>query len=158
MPYFRFVKFERNWSMRRVSLVGSKFYFYKTVWRRKMWRKWDNFQEHISCKLLSRFPSNLVWYMEGIKYVNLLKIDPVVIEIRTRGWKWRVSSSFNLHTCAPHVCWYTTVCPDNIRTRDLPSIYAQAWGGWRSHIVSDTTLGILIIITQTWRQLLSCYI
>ena len=44
-----------------------------------------NFQEHISRKLLGRFLSNLVCsvaYMEGIKYVNLIEIGPVVIEIR----------------------------------------------------------------------------
>ena len=38
-----------------------------------------------SCKLLSRFLSNLicrVTYMEGIKYVNLIEIGLVVIEIQ----------------------------------------------------------------------------
>ena len=38
----------------------------------------------ISRKLLGRFSSNLVckvMYMEGIKYVNLMEIGPVVIEI-----------------------------------------------------------------------------
>ena len=47
-------------------------------------KKIGNFQKHISCKLLSRFSSNLVCdvvYMEGIKYVNLIEISPVVIEI-----------------------------------------------------------------------------
>ena len=43
------------------------------------------FQEHISCELLGRFLSNLVCrdaYMEGIKYVNLIEIGIVVIEIQ----------------------------------------------------------------------------
>ena len=43
------------------------------------------FQDHTSCELLGRFLSNLVCrvvYMEGIKYVNLIEIGPVVIEIR----------------------------------------------------------------------------
>ena len=44
-----------------------------------------NFQEHISRELLDQFLSNLVCrvaYMEGIKYVNLIEIGPVVIEIQ----------------------------------------------------------------------------
>ena len=44
-----------------------------------------NFQQHISRKLLDRFLSYLVCrvaYMEGIKYVYLIEIGPVVIEIR----------------------------------------------------------------------------
>ena len=55
------------------------------VQRRKMLRKWDNFQEHISHELLGQVPSDLVRrvaYMESIKYVNLIEINPVVIEIR----------------------------------------------------------------------------
>ena len=43
-----------------------------------------NFHKHISHELLSQFLSNLVCrvaYMEGIKYVNLIEIDPVVIEV-----------------------------------------------------------------------------
>ena len=43
------------------------------------------FQEHISRKLLSQFLSNLICrvaYMKGIKYVNLIEIGIVVIEIR----------------------------------------------------------------------------
>ena len=46
--------------------------------------KWGNFQEHISHELLSKFLSNLVCriaYMKGIKSVNLIEIDPAVIEI-----------------------------------------------------------------------------
>ena len=37
----------------------------------------------ITCKLLIQFSSNLVCkvYMEGINYVNLIEISPVVIEI-----------------------------------------------------------------------------
>ena len=41
-----------------------------------------NFQKHISRKLLGQFPSNLVCRvacMDGIKYVNLIEIDSVVI-------------------------------------------------------------------------------
>ena len=43
------------------------------------------FSEHISCELLSQFLSHLVCrvaYIEGIKYVNLIEISPVVIEIQ----------------------------------------------------------------------------
>ena len=50
----------------------------------KMWRKPGNFQKHISRKLLIQFTSNLVYeivYMEGIKYVNLIEISPVVTKI-----------------------------------------------------------------------------
>ena len=48
-------------------------------------KKWGTFQEHISRELLGRFLSNLVCrvgYMESIKYVNLIEISLVVIEIR----------------------------------------------------------------------------
>ena len=44
-----------------------------------------NFQEHISHELLRRFLLNLVCrvaYMEDIKYMNLIEISPVVIEIQ----------------------------------------------------------------------------
>ena len=60
-------------------------YFCKTVRRRKRSRKYGNFQEHISRELLNQFLSSLVCrvaYMEGIKYVNLIEIGPVVIQIR----------------------------------------------------------------------------
>ena len=43
------------------------------------------FKEHISCELLSQFPSDLVCrvaYITAIKYVNLIEIDPVVIDIQ----------------------------------------------------------------------------
>ena len=46
--------------------------------------KWGNFQERISHELLSKFLSYLVCsiaYMKGIKSVNLIEIDPAVIEI-----------------------------------------------------------------------------
>ena len=52
--------------------------------RRKIRRKSDNFQERIFQKLLSWFPLNSVCqvvYMESIKYINLIEIDCVVIEI-----------------------------------------------------------------------------
>ena len=55
------------------------------MWRRKMWRKSDNFQKRISQKLLSRLPLNLICkvvHIKGINYVNLIEISPVVIEIR----------------------------------------------------------------------------
>ena len=48
-------------------------------------KKLSNFHEHISCELLGRFLSKLVCraaYMEGIKYVTLIKINPVVKEIQ----------------------------------------------------------------------------
>ena len=48
-------------------------------------KKKGNFQEHISCELLGRFLSHLVCmvaYMEGIRYVNLIEIVIVVIEIQ----------------------------------------------------------------------------
>ena len=57
-------------------------YFCKTV------RKEEKGEEdggNTSHKLLGRFLSNFVCrvtYMGGIKYVNLIKIGPVVIEIR----------------------------------------------------------------------------
>ena len=38
----------------------------------------------ISCELLIKFSSNFLWevmYIEGMKYVNLVKISPVVIKI-----------------------------------------------------------------------------
>ena len=63
-------------------LQSAQRYFCKTVQRRS---KWGNFQEHRSHELLGRFLSNLVCkveYMEGIKYVNLIEICPVIIEIR----------------------------------------------------------------------------
>ena len=51
-----------------------------------MWRKWGNFQEYISCKLLGHFLLNLIeelhMYMESVKYMNLVNIDIVVIEIQ----------------------------------------------------------------------------
>ena len=53
--------------------------------RRKIWRKSGNFQKRIFQKLLGWFPLNLVcrvMYMEGIKYVNLIEIGTVVMEIR----------------------------------------------------------------------------
>ena len=43
------------------------------------------FSEHISCKVLGQFLSNLVCRvtcMEGIKYMNLIEIGSVVIEIQ----------------------------------------------------------------------------
>ena len=46
---------------------------------------WIESRKHISQKLLSQFTSILVCkvvYMEGITYVNLIEIGPVVIEIR----------------------------------------------------------------------------
>ena len=57
-------------------------YFCKTMQtrRRKMWRKWGNFRNTISWitgpDLVCR-----VAYMEGIRYMNLVEIGPVVIEI-----------------------------------------------------------------------------
>ena len=48
-------------------------------------KKIGSFQEHISHELLDRFISNVVCrvvYMEGRKYVNLIEINQVVIEIR----------------------------------------------------------------------------
>ena len=60
-------------------------YCFKSVQRRKMWSKSDNFQKCISCKLLNRFSLNLVckvMYMKGIKYVNLIEIGSVFVEIR----------------------------------------------------------------------------
>ena len=48
-------------------------------------KKIGSFQKHISHELLDQFLSNLVCrvaYMEGIKYVNLIEIGPVVIDIR----------------------------------------------------------------------------
>ena len=48
-------------------------------------RKWGNFQGYISHKLLGQFLLNLVCrvaYMYGTKYVNLIKINLVVIEIQ----------------------------------------------------------------------------
>ena len=70
----------------KVCFFLAQSYFFKAVRRRrKMWRKWGNFQQRISRELLSRFLSNLVCkvvYMEGIKYVNLIEIGPVVMEIR----------------------------------------------------------------------------
>ena len=51
----------------------------------KRCEKEENLKEHISRELLGRFLSNLVCgvvYMEGTKYVNLIEINPVVIEIR----------------------------------------------------------------------------
>ena len=59
-------------------------YFCKTVRRRKMWRKLGIIQKHMSHEIPSRFSSNLlcrVAYVEDIKYVNLIEISPVVIEI-----------------------------------------------------------------------------
>ena len=56
----------------------------KSVQRTKIWRKSGNFQKLIFQKLHSRFPLNLVCqvvYMEITKYVNLIEIGPVVIEI-----------------------------------------------------------------------------
>ena len=52
--------------------------------KKKKVKKWRNFQEHISHELLSKFLSNLVCriaYMKRIKSVNLIEIDPAVIEI-----------------------------------------------------------------------------
>ena len=49
-----------------------------------MWRKWANFQEHISHEVLGQFPSNLVCrvaYIQGIKYMILTEIGLVVIEL-----------------------------------------------------------------------------
>ena len=48
-------------------------------------KKIGQFSEtHISINLLDRFLLNLICqvvYMEGIKYINLIEIGPVVIEI-----------------------------------------------------------------------------
>ena len=71
--------------MGRVFLVGSKLLLLKGAKKKKKMKKMVNIQDHISCKLLSRFLSNFVcrvMYMEGIKNVNLIEIGPVVIEIR----------------------------------------------------------------------------
>ena len=56
----------------------------KSMRRRKMLRKLGNFQKHISHKLLILIFSNLICkvvYIEGIKYVNLIEIGSVVVEI-----------------------------------------------------------------------------
>ena len=69
-------------------------------------------------QILSRVSSNLVckvMYMEGIKYVNLIEIGPVVIEIRGTENGDLVVPVNNTCTCVPHVflgCSHTTVCFD----------------------------------------------
>ena len=84
--------------------------------RRKRWRKWGNFQENISRKLLGRFLSNLVCtvaYMEGIKCVNLIEISPVVIEIQ-RVENGELVVSVNNVTCVMYwpslVLWLSHAC------------------------------------------------
>ena len=79
--------------------------FCKTV-QRKMWRKWGNFQKHISCKLLGQFSSNLVCrvtYMEGIKYVS--DRNRLSGYWDTRGWKRRVSGFCKYNTVVHHTAF-----------------------------------------------------
>ena len=59
-------------------------YFCKRVRRRRKGEENGEIFRDTSRKLLGRFLSNLVCrvaYMEGINYVNLIEIGPVVIEI-----------------------------------------------------------------------------
>ena len=75
-----------------------------------MWRKWVNFHKHISCKLLGQFISYLVCmvaYKEGIKYVNLKEIDPVVIEIRGVE-NSKLAVPVITHLCATQLSWPLT--------------------------------------------------
>ena len=102
---YRCAKCERNWSMEMVA----QSYFCKTVRRKKRWRKWGNFQEHTSCEQLGRFLSNLVCrvvYMAGIKYVNLIEIDWVIIEI----WGVEICElavPVNSNTLVRHTAFFT---------------------------------------------------
>ena len=83
------VPYLKEIDLRERCLWWAQSYFCKMV-RRRMWRKWANFQRHISRELLGQFPSNFacrIACMEDIKYVNMIEIGPVVIEI------WGVESS-----------------------------------------------------------------
>ena len=85
-------------------------YFCKMVWRRrKWWRKWGNFQKHISCELLGQFLSNLicrVTYMEGIKYVDFIKISLMTIEIQgVENSKLVIPVT---HLCTTRLSWQLT--------------------------------------------------
>ena len=85
------VPYLKEIDLRERCLWWAQSYFCKMVRRRRrMWRKWANFQRHISRELLGQFPSNLargIACMEDIKYVNLIEISLMVIEI------WGVESS-----------------------------------------------------------------
>ena len=75
-----------------------------------MSRKWISFHKHISRKLLGQFISNLarvVEYMEGIKYMNLIEIGPLVIEIQ--GVKnSKLVVPVITHLCATRHSWPLT--------------------------------------------------
>ena len=61
----------------------------------------DNFQKRISQKLLSQFPLNLVYrvvYMESIKYVNVIEIDPVVWGVENGDLVVPVNNTLVCHT------------------------------------------------------------
>ena len=64
----------------------------------------------ISCELLSQFSSNLVckvMYMEGIKHVNLIEINPVIIEIQ--GVEMATQQFLQIsHLCAALLPWPLT--------------------------------------------------
>ena len=61
-------------------------YSYKTVKRKKIWRKWGNFRNTYLMNYWADFLQ--IWYicrithMEDVKYENLIEISSVVIEIR----------------------------------------------------------------------------
>ena len=84
MPYWC-TKFERNRLGEGYFLAQSC--CFKLIRRRRKYEEnWTTFRNvYLVNYVLSRFSSNLVCkvvYMKGIKYVNLIEIGPVVIEIQ----------------------------------------------------------------------------
>ena len=67
------------------KVVCAHTYFVWCAAKGKIRIKFGNFQVPISQKLRGRFLSNLVCkvvYMVGLKYVNLIEIDPIVFKLQ----------------------------------------------------------------------------
>ena len=118
------------------------------VQRRKMWKKWSNFQEHISCELLRWFSSNLVCrvtYMESIKYVNMIEINWVVIEIQVienSEFVVLVNSILVRHTAF----LATDTWPCGLINNHLMPTYVFAKHGDRNKQYSNDGLSLLLVV------------
>ena len=80
---YRFAKFERK--IKAWEGCALNYFWFCAKEKEKRQRTLDDFQEHISHKLPIRFLWNLICkvvYIQSIKYVNLLKIGLIILEIQ----------------------------------------------------------------------------
>ena len=123
----------------------------------------SNFQKHISHKLLIRFSSNLecqVVYMEGIKYVNLIEINPAVIEI------WGVENGDLVVPVNNTLVCHTTFLLSNTRPCILMFYKLYQWNsyslaaGWYLTRITNTTTAnpgkilLLIFLLSSYSSLM----